>query len=152
MSHVAHIDLHVTDIPALRVACKKLGLEFLDGQTEYKWYGRWMNDYNAEQAAVSQGFDPQQFGKNAVHVIGIQGNQTAYQVGVVPRVDGKPGYSLLYDNYCGGMGLEKVIGKGAGLLKQQYSLQVAKKAAVKKGYRVQESVGTDGTVKLVCMR
>ena len=151
MSHVAHIDLHVTDLPALRLACAKLGLEFLEGESNYRWYGQWMNDYNRDEAAVTQGFDPKQFGKNASHVIGIAGNKTAYQVGVVKRVDGKPGFSLLYDNWCGGNGLEAIIGKRAGLLKQQYSLQVAKKAAMKKGLRVTESVGTDGTVKLHCV-
>lgn len=152
MSHVAHIELHVVDLQALKLACKSLGLEFLEGKQEYRWFGEWLNDYQAQEAAVSQGFDPEEFGKNAQHVLGIPGNEGAYQVGLVKRVDGKPGWSLLYDNWCGGKGLEAVIGKRAGKLKQAYAVQVAKKAALGKGYRVKESVGTDGVVKLVCMK
>lgn len=150
MSHVCSISIQILDLDCLKKACKALGLEFREGQRNYKWFGKWVNDYNAPEAAVTQGFDPQTFGQSE-HAIGIADNDTAYEVGVVKAKDGK-GYSLLYDNFCRGYGLEEVIGKGACKLRQQYALEVAKKRMRKQGFRVQEKHEQNGVVRLVCTR
>lgn len=150
MSHVATVKIIVKDLSALRKACPELGLEFREGQTSFKWYGRWMNDYNAPEAAVQNGFDPKKFGQ-CEHAIGIKNNPGAYEVGVVKNPTGE-GYTLLYDNYCGGMGLEAQIGKGATLIKQAYAAEVARKQVMRLGYRVQQQKGSDGKIRLVATR
>lgn len=136
MSHVAHIDLHVKDLDCLREACKELGLEFREGQTTWRWFGKWMDDYHDEsRAAALQGFDPKRFGLDSIHAIGVPGNSDAYEIGVIPRQDGKPGFTLLYDNYCAGNGLENLTGRDLKKLKTEYGMSVGKKKMLKKGYR-----------------
>ena len=148
MSHVAKVEIQIKNLEMLKAACKALGLSFHEGQTTYKWYGRWMNDYHAQEAAVSQGFDPKQFGK-CEHAISAPGAQ--YEVGVVKHPSGV-GFTLLYDNWREGMGLEAVIGKGAVKLKQAYGVQVATQQARRQGFRVQQQTTQDGKVRLVCTR
>lgn len=146
MSHIATVDLHITDLAALRAACETLGLEFTEGRTNFRWYGRVVGDYPLPEA-----FTVADMGQ-CDHVIGIKDNALAYEIGVVRRRDGKPGYLLMYDNWRRGMGLEDVIGPGAGKLKQQYAAQVAATKARTQGYRVSQSLQTDGSLRLVCTR
>ena len=150
MSHIASVTLVVKDLDCLRAACTDLGLEFREGQTTYKWFGRWMNDYSAREAAVSNGFNPKEFGQSE-HAIGVPGDSRAYEVGVVKNPNG-PGYTLLYDNWQGGLGLEALIGKGADKLKQAYATRVATKEVQKRGYRVNRTQGADGRIRLVATR
>lgn len=153
MSHVAHIDLHIKDLDALKVACERIGLELMEGQKTFKWYGKWLDDYHSDKAAVNQGFNPEDFG-NCEHTIRLADRRRtqAYEIGLVKRLDGKPGWTLLYDNWGAGKGLEAVCGKGAGLLKQSYAVQIAKRQAKKQGFRVKEVVKADGTVMLSCQK
>ena len=39
MSHVATVEVQITDLDALKAACEKLGLEFVEEKTEFRWYG-----------------------------------------------------------------------------------------------------------------
>jgi len=152
MSHVAHIDLHIKDLQALNMACAKMGLALIFNQKTFKWFGEWVDDYNTREAAVTQGFDPKTFGE-CEHTIKVNNaSADTYEVGLVKRLDNKPGYTCLYDNFCAGHGLEKVIGEGAGLLKQGYAVEVARRQAQKQGFRVQEVVRKDGTVMLNCTK
>jgi hypothetical protein len=146
MSHIATVDLHITDLAALKAACETLGLEFHEGQQTFRWYGRIVGDY-----PLPEGFTASEMG-TCEHAIGLKDNAQAYQLGVVGRRDGKPGYLLMYDNWRGGFGLEDVIGKAAGKLKQQYAAQVAASQARKQGYRVSQSLQTDGSLRLTCTR
>ena len=146
MSHVATVEVHIKDLEALKAACKVLGLEFVEGQQTFKWYGRHVGDY-----PLPEGFTQSDMGQ-CEHAIRLPNNNRAYEVGVVKRRDGKPGYTLMYDFWAGGYGLEEAIGKQAGRLRQQYSAQVATKQARKQGYRVTQSVQQDGTLRLVCTR
>lgn len=146
MSHIATVDLHITDLAALKPACETLGLEFREGQTSFRWYGRTVGDY-----PLPAGFTASEMGE-CEHAIRIKDNTAAYEVGVVRRRDGKPGFVLMYDNWRGGFGLEDVIGRSAGKLKQQYAAQVAASQARKQGYRVSQSLQTDGSLRLVCTR
>lgn len=151
ISHVASVNIEIKDLDCLKRACVALGLGFREGQRTHKWYGRWMNDYDAADAAYLHGIKPEDYGKCA-HAIAVPHNASAYEAGVVQRADGK-GYSLIYDFYGNkGRALEALIGKGASKLKQQYAVEVARKAARKQGYRVQEKKEQDGKVRLICTR
>lgn len=135
MSHMAAIDLYVTDLFALELACESLGVQLNKNQTNWRWYGDWVDDYHAKEAAYRFGIDPSEYGKCAEHVITIPGNNQCYEIGVVRRRDGKPGWMLVYDFYgeYGRMMTEKIQGKdpstgkidNAGLLKQAYAAGVA---------------------------
>lgn len=144
MSHVATVDLHITDLAALKAACETLGLEFREGKTRFRWYGRVVGDY-----PLPEGFTVSDMGL-CEHAIGVKDNALGYEVGVVRRRDGKPGYLLMYDNWRGGFGLEDIIGANAGKLKQQYTIQVLLQAARRQGYRVSQSQLQDGSLRLVC--
>lgn len=142
MSHVCEMELEVKDLDALQEAAKAIGLELVRGQTKYKWWGHSVGDY-----PIPAGFTAQDLG-NCDHALRIPGNPTAYEVGVVKRKDGKPGYQLLWDFYAGGYGLEKVIGPDGGLLKQSYAVMVAKKQMLRQGYRATTKKDAKGNVLL----
>ena len=146
MSHVATLEVHIKDLEALKAACKTLELEFVEGQQTFRWFGRHVGDY-----PLPEGFTAEDMGK-CEHALRIKGNTQAYEVGVVKRRDGKPGYTLMYDFWGGGYGLEEAIGKQAGRLRQQYSAQVATKQARKQGYRVTQQFQQDGSLRLVCTK
>ena len=126
MSHVSAIELEIKDMDALKAACERLGLNFLEGKTTYRWFGTWMGDY-----PLPEGFTREDLGKCS-HAIRVPG--AAYEIGVVTR-NGKT--TLLWDFWSSG-GLERVLGRGGGKLKQAYAVEAATRAAKKGGYRVQE--------------
>ena len=146
MSHVAIIEVTINDLDALASAAKKIGLELRRGQTSYRWWGRSAGDY-----ALPAGFTADELGK-CEHALSIPGNDQAYEIGVVRRRDQKPGWTLLWDFYAGGKGLETVVGVGATKLKQRYAAEVATKQARRQGFRVSERVQADGKIRLVCQR
>lgn len=146
MSHVATVEVHITDLDALQAACEPLGLEFVEGATTFRWYGYSVGDY-----PLPAGFTEADMGK-CDHVIRLPDNSTAYEVGVVRRRDGKPGYLLMYDFWQGGFGLEAVIGAKACRLKQHYAAQVAMQQVRKQGYRVTQSRTETGAIRLTCTR
>ena len=51
MSHVATVAPVIKNLDALERACEELGLVLKRGQRTHKWYGTWVQDYNAEDAA-----------------------------------------------------------------------------------------------------
>lgn len=130
MSHVATIDVQVTDLDALALACKDLGLELVRNQQTYRWYGESMGDF-----PLPQGFTTADLGKCA-HAIRIPDSAQAYEIGVVPRRDGKPGFALLWDFWQGGYGLTAKIGEQAEKLKQGYALHATVRAAQRLGHTV----------------
>lgn len=142
MSHVADMCLEVNDLNALDEACKELGLELVRGQTTYKWWGYSVGDY-----PLPAGFTTKDLGK-CDHAIRIPNNHQAYEIGVVARKDGKPGYTLLWDFYAGGYGMQEKVGKDGGLLKQHYSIQRAKKHAQKLGKRTRIVKMANGNLQL----
>jgi hypothetical protein len=143
MSHMAAIDLEIRDLDALKEACQHLGLTLVLGQTTWKWWGSWVNDFHAKEAAFHFGIKPDEYGRCADHVLKVVGDEGAYEVGVVRRRDGKPGWILVYDFY-GSAGekvtklLQGVDEKGqfdrAGKLKQYYAACVAAKVQRQKGF------------------
>ncbi len=141
MSHVAIVDLEIDDLSSLKEAAKAMGLEFTDKKT-YRWWGHSVGDY-----PLPEGFTEADLGK-CDYALSIPGNGRAYEVGVVKRRDGKPGYQLLWDFYAGGYGLEKAIGKDGGLLKQSYAVMRAKKEMLRKGYRATTTKDAKGNMFL----
>jgi hypothetical protein len=146
MSHVATVDVHITDLSALKAACSALGLEFREGQQCFRWFGTHIGDY-----PLPAGYTAADMGQ-CEHAIGVKDNAGAYEVGVVRRRDGKPGYTLMYDFWNRGYGLEEKIGSRAGKLRQQYAAQVAATQARRQGYRVHPLQQEDGTLHLICTR
>ena len=132
MSHVAKIELEITDLDALKAACQRLGLEFRCGKRTYTWYGEYMGDH-----PLPEGLSVQDLGKcdHAIHVPGA-----SYEVGVVKR-NGR--YLLLWDFWHAG-GLEHVLGRNAGRLKQAYAIERTRREALRKGYRITESKTQNG--------
>jgi hypothetical protein len=146
VSHVTQIDLDVKDLDALAVACEELGLELRRGQTTYKWWGKHVGDF-----PVPQGFTVDDLGK-CDHAISVKGNPKAYEVGLVKRRDGRPGYTLLYDFWAGGCGLMEKVGEECKALRQRYSVVVAEKAARKQGFRTQRRTLENGQMQVVARR
>src|SRR6266446_5904173 len=103
MSHVAEIDMEIKDLDALKAAAQDLGLEFCEGQQTYKWYGHSVGDF-----PMPAGFKEQDLGK-CEHALRVKGNPGAYEIGIVPRRDGRPGYTLLWDFWAGGLGLQNKV-------------------------------------------
>lgn len=145
MSHIAKIELHVTDLEALKAACAQIGLEFVEGQKTYRWYGRSIG------GQVPQGFTTADLG-HCEHAIRVNGNPRAYEIGVVRRRDGKPGYVLHLDEWANGYGLVQVAGTGCAKLKQAYAEQVACAQLRKQGFRFTRQVKEDGRVQLIAQR
>jgi hypothetical protein len=146
MSHVATISLEVKDLDALGEACKQLGLELVHGQQTYRWFGKHVGDY-----PVPAGFTVEDLGKceHAVRIpLGQQGADQAYEIGVVRRRDGKPGYTLLWDFWAGGYGLQAKVGDNCKHLVREYGLAVAARKALAKGFQVQRQVNAQGQPRL----
>jgi hypothetical protein len=161
MSHVATIEIEIKDLAALEAAAHDCGLVFKRNQKTYRWYGRSVGDY-----PIPAGFTAEELG-TCEHAIGFESDKgrpievdgeivdftcPPYEIGVVPRRDGKPGYALLWDFFCGGFGLEAAVGVKAQKLVQRYAVQVAKRTAQKQGYACREAVKEDGTVQLELTR
>jgi hypothetical protein len=119
MSHISKIELEVNDLAVLSQACTRLGLTLIRGQKEFKWYG-----------------------KNAPCEHAIKVPEANYEIGVVKE---KHRYELNCDYYD--RGIEKVIGRQGGLLKQAYAVAKTKIEARKKGHCVLEK-RTDTGIRL----
>jgi hypothetical protein len=136
MSHIAKIELEITDLATLKLACERLGLEFMEKQTTYSWYGTLIGD-----TPLPEGITTSDLGK-CDHAIRVPGAQ--YEIGIVKR-DRK--YILLWDFWHQG-GLEQKLGKNAGRLKQAYTIERVRKEGRLKGHRICEQK-TDKGIRLV---
>lgn len=141
MSHVTTGDTCITNLGDVEAALRDLGVgELVKGQTSFRWYGRWMDDWSVDEAAVSRGWDPKTFGQ-CEHVIRAPdikvGNRTlkAYEVGLVRRPDGK-GWDIMFDTYgLRGAELERVFGERLAGLKT--AIGIASIRRVNPGKRIQ---------------
>lgn len=126
MSHIAKIELEIRDLDSLKQACKRLGFHFMENQKHYVWYGKWVGNQ-----PIPEEISEKDLGKctHAIHV-----PAAVFEIGIVKKDNS---YLLLWDSWIGG-GLEKAIGKDAGVLKQAYALESVKREARRKGYRLTE--------------
>lgn len=138
MSHVATIKIEINDLVALVAACRRIGCTLVMDQRNYAWYGRHVGDY-----PLPQGFAASDLG-HCEHAIKVPGAD--YEIGVVTRRDGRPGYTLIWD-FWGGQ-LERQLGPGAQKLIQAYGIEAATRAARRQGYHVTEVKQPNGAVTL----
>lgn len=124
MSHISKIEIEIRSLEDLKEACKELGFEFCEGQQTYRWYGTYLEDTELPENVAVEDLG------TCNHAIRVPGAR--YEIGILKKEDR---YQLLWDSWRTG-GLEKRIGKNAGLLKQAYTLQRIKREARIKGYRV----------------
>ena len=136
MSHVSKIELEIQSLEDLKLACKRLGFIFQENQQTYQWYGRSVGD-----SPMPEGLKKEDLGK-CDHAIQVP--ECAYEIGVVKR---GAKYLLLWDSWHAG-GLEKKIGKDAGILKQSYTIERIKREAKRKKYQVKE-IKQDQSMRLV---
>ena len=136
MSHVTSINdivIKEEDLKVLPAVCEELGLTLNQGQSSYKWYGRWVNDYSAQDAAHLNGITPDMYGK-CEHALSVPNNPTAYEVGVTKIADGT--YRFAFDFWSGGHGLCKHIGAKGEKLYQTFNKHKALANAQKAGLKV----------------
>jgi hypothetical protein len=118
MSHVAEFATEpgkplIADLEAVKLACLNLGLEYrLDNK--YKWYNTHVGDY-----PVPGGWKVSDMGKNATAVVSVSKEKAAelgidldkcYELGIVEDKLNPGAFTLMYDFFAGGYGLDKVIG------------------------------------------
>lgn len=145
MSHITEIETEVHDLDSLAQACTTLGLELVRGQTTYKWYGRSVGD-----TPLPKGFTEQDLGK-CEHAIRIPGDNRAYEIGVARARNGE-GYTLLWDSWRGGFGMEAKVGDNAQNLTQQYLNQVAVNHYQLEGFQLSTDMTEDGSLVLRATR
>lgn len=129
MSHVTSIEVVIKDLASLKAACADIGLEFLENQQTYRWYGHHVGDY-----PIPAGFKVEDLGK-CLHAIGVKGNKNAYEIGVVKNPNGE-GYLLLWDFWSGGYGLQDVVGKDCKNLTHAYKVNQTVKSFQKRGFNM----------------
>lgn len=138
MSHVvAYPSLVITDLDVLAQVAESIGLKLVEGTT-YKWYGRWMNDFHAGDAAYKLGIKPSDYGKCDGFKLVIPGDPSAYEIGLHKDPAGSDGYVLVYDFFGPGQKLKELIGEKGEQLKQNYTLALSEKQMKAKGFRVAE--------------
>ena len=147
MSHVATVDVEIKNLEWLAQACQKIGLEWLPEQTTYRWFGVSVGDF-----PLPAGFSKEELG-HCDHAIGLPTSSSpraseAYQIGVVKRRDGRPGWSLLWDFYEGGKGLQNVVGEGCCQLIKSYTSIAVRETALRQGLRVSEQQLADGSIRM----
>lgn len=149
MSHVVTIKTRFKDLHALQRACDKLGLSLDIAKTNWKWYGKWMKDYNNTDAAYKNGIHPSRYGKADSGVISVKGNDQAYEVGLYQTDEG---IVPVWDNWSGGRGLLDVIGKQGEKLMQAYSKEVVLDQAnnlLMQGWNISEQVLENGDLQII---
>lgn len=134
MSHVVTIATEIRDLQAVKAACKRLGWEFLEGQTTYKWYGESVGDY-----PLPTGFTAADLGK-CHHAIRVPGAR--YEVGLVRRGNS---FVPMWDYWYSG-GLSEDTGNK---LAQAYAVEKAKAEARRRGHTVTEAAMPDGSIRLL---
>ena len=143
MSHIASIDIIITDLAALKAAARELGALWVEGKKNYTWYGQSVGDY-----PLPVGMSVDQLGK-CDHVIALPG--VRYEIGVVRRPDGN--FTLAYDFYGrhgqhDGEKLRTYFGDGLARIKQLYGVHKATIAAKLRGYSTSRKVAANGDIKL----
>jgi hypothetical protein len=137
MSHVADVELQITDLDALEKAADAAGFELV------------LNDWqNADRAAYLRGIPSELFGTCDHKLRRKDAPDGAYEIGLT-RVPGREGYTPLYDSYASGKQLEQALG-GPGLpaLKRGYAAQVAAKQLRRQGYAVKITAQADGRLRV----
>ena len=127
MSHVVVLDLEIKSLEAVQRMCANLGWVFHENQKTYRWYGQWVGDYNAADAATRQGFNPEDLGK-CDHAISVPGVE--YELGL--KWTGEK-FSLVWDFWDKKLQSEMGGTKGEKFM-QEYGLACVTLEAEQQGY------------------
>lgn len=141
MSHVADLKMQILDVDCLIEAAQACGLRVKNKNT-FKWFGTHVGDY-----PLPVGFSKEDMGK-CEFALAVDGNDNAYEIGVVKRRDGEPGMTLLWDFWAGGHGLQDKIGADGEKLKMEYTAAVNIKEARRLGHRIERSYNQEGEIVL----
>jgi len=123
MSHITTLEIEIRDLTALRAACARLGLVFAENQKTYRHY------YGVG---------------NCVHA--VSSSKFQYEIGVIEEKNGT--YKLAYDGWKSG-GIEAVLGKDLGKLKQAYAAEATKIAARRRGFSIIEKLDGEGNIQIL---
>lgn len=159
MSHIAEVTLEVKDLEALAAAAKRIGMELVPSPTYKCWYTHMASqpEFRAEVMArmgtdaaglMPTGYRADEIGK-CEYAIRIPGNKDAYEVGIVRRRDGRPGYALLCDPEGE---LAERLGYQSCNLKREYAVVVATRQAMRQGFQVRELRAPNGSIQLQMMK
>lgn len=135
----------MSDIEAVKAACKRLGVEFVPNKRTYNWFGRSVGDYK-----LPEGMKAEDLGK-CDHVVKVPG--VNYEISLVKRKDGK-GFTPMYDFWGNGTGEHdgnKLKEKFGGKLEKfvdAYSVEALKRQAMRKGYLASEKALPNGKIQL----
>ena len=149
MSHVAAVKCQILNLEILKKSCENIGLEFVTGQKTFKWYQTWVNDYNAANAAYRNGIDPKTYGK-CEHAIKVKNaNKETYEIGLVRDPERSDAWTMVYDFWQGGFGLEKVAGKNLAILQKEYTKMVSVDQLTNLGYMVEVEELENGELDVI---
>lgn len=142
MSHCVSIAIVLKDIAAVKAAAEELGMNFLENQKTYTWWG---TKYGG--GSMPAGFTAADAGK-CEHALGIEGNE--WHVGVVKLKDGT-GYTLIWDGYGhhGGALQQALGGPKAEKFTQLYGVHKATLEARRRGHSVVRNLQPNGAIRLV---
>lgn len=143
MSHVVAGKQEVKDLDCFEQACKNLGLTFVRNQKTFEWFGQWMNDYAAKDAAYNLGIDPNQYGK-CEHAVKVPGS--SYEIGLIRNNEGRllPVFDFWGSN---GRAIQDRVGQTANLLMQEYALVTGERVAKSRGLNT-ERIRMDDRIRL----
>lgn len=165
MSHITAIKTVkgkplITRLDAVRTAAEHLGLEVVE-TNKYRWYGHHVGDW-----AIPQGFKQSEMGTNATCVLRVTDpkrsqlrakyGQDPYDLAIVPDPLNEGCYTIMYDFYNKGYGLDEIVGspkvesqKDAAMLAprfmQHYHMACAALAAREQGDDISFQEQQDGS-------
>jgi hypothetical protein len=129
MSHISTVKTAITDLDAIEVACRELGLELRREQKTYRTYNKQ---------------------KHACHAaIVVPGNERAYEIGLVLGQDGQT-YEVKFDTWNGGKGMVEKAGEGCRKILVEYGRAKTKSIAQSKGWSYREERLQDGRIRCYC--
>lgn len=145
MSHVATIDLIIKNMDALKRTCEDLGLTLKENQKTYRWFGKWVQDYHAEDAAYKNGIDPKDYGR-CEHAVEVPGSN--YDIGIIKNPKGD-GYVTVFDFYGSGQAIhQKLGGPGLDKFRQHYAASATELEMANAGYYTEREWLPDGSLNV----
>ncbi len=130
MSHITSIKTQIKDLTALETAASSIGLKLVVNQKTFL-------NFAGRQSPCD-------------HAIVIEGDERAYQIGVVSNKDGT--YGLQWDTWSGGKGMVARVGADANILRQAYSVEASAAQLQRQGFRVNRIKQDNGKMKLQATR
>lgn len=151
MSHVTVQEAKVDNITDASVGAEACGMEVVKAD-RFKWFGQWVNDWHTKDAAVTQGYDPKTFGRCEYVIRRKDRHPSAYEIGLIPRKDGK-GWDMMYDTYStGGKLVEEKAGRKLAKLKEEIGVACAMRKLKAKGHKPIRTKDKQGRTMVLARR